>query len=235
MKTSFLPAFLKKIPFAKVAPTKSGGMIQIHISKMTLQHARWWNSNIQPVIDKESLRADRHWNWILITATSMISGRFLARKPKGYTIGIESNGFFVPCALIQLIGKFPYLIDGKKKSVFVWFLSVAPEQALVSLEDVKLKAEELPKRLGSISLDIAVVEAYNRRLKGRTCLHAVEEGGDKLLNWYSKQGMSIYPKEEKLHFGFRRLLIPSDGRYCYFTEEAALKEKLNLDPYRKTD
>lgn len=94
-------------------------MVPIHVSRMTLQHVRWWNSHIQPVIDKDPSRADRFWNWILIAATSIISGRFLARKPRGYTIGIESKGFFIPCALIQLIGKFPYFIDQEKKSVFV--------------------------------------------------------------------------------------------------------------------
>ncbi len=232
MKTPFLPAFLKKIAFAKVAPTKGGGMVQIHVSKMTLPHVRWWNSHIQPVIDTDPSRADRYWNWILIAATSNIAGRFFSRKPKGYTIGIESNGFFIPCALIQLMGKFPYFIDQQKKSVFVWYLSVAPEKALISLEDIKLNAEELPKRLGAISLDIAVVHSFNWRLKGRTCLHATLEGGDKLLQWYIKQGMIPYPRDEKLHFGFRRLLVPSDGRYCYFTEEAALEEKNNIDPYR---
>lgn len=161
---------------------------------MTLQHVRWWNSHIQPVIDEDTTRADRYWNWILISATSNIAGRFFSRKPKGCTIGLEHNRYFIPCALIQLIGKFPYFIDQKKKSVFVWYLSVAPKKALTSLEDVKLNADELPKRLGAISLDIAVIHSLNWRLKDRTALHATIEGGDQLLEWYTKQGMSVYPK-----------------------------------------
>lgn len=93
---------------------------------MTLQHVRWWNSHIQPVIDEDTTRADRYWNWILISATSNIAGRFFSRKPKGCTIGLEHNGYFIPCALIQLIGKFPYFIDQNKKvflfGIFQWLL-----------------------------------------------------------------------------------------------------------------
>lgn len=71
---------------------------------------------------------------------------------------------------------------------------MAPKKALTSLEDVKLNADELPKRLGAISLDIAVIHSLNWRLKDRTALHATIEGGDQLLEWYTKQGMSVYPK-----------------------------------------
>jgi hypothetical protein len=232
MKKSYLHTFWKKIRFVKVAPTKSGEMVPIHVSRMTLQHVRWWHSHIQPIVDADPSRADRYWNWILIAASSFLTGRFLARKPKGYTVGFESNGFFIPCALMQLIGKFPYLVDKQKKSVFIWYLAVAPTKALTSLDDINLKEDEVPKRLGSISLDIAVAHSFNRRLKGRTSLHADEEGGEKLMEWYKNRGMTAFPKEEKLHFGFRRLLIPSDGRYCYYTENAAMDELKEFDPYR---
>lgn len=232
MKKSFLPIFRKKIPYVKVAPTKSGDSISIHVSKMTLDHVMWWHSKIQPVIDDMPSRSDKYWNWILIAATSNLSGKFLARKPVGFTIGMEIGDLFVPCAMIQLIGKFPYFIDRLKKSVFVWYLAVAPDDALLSLEKVSLNRNQLPKRLGSISLDIATTYAMNHNRKGRTSLHAAKEGGAELLSWYSSQGMKILPDKEKLHFGFRRIFIPSDGRYCYFDEEGAIKEIKEFDPYR---
>lgn len=115
MRNPSLPIFRKKVPFVKVAPAKNGELIPIHISKTSLDHVRWWHSKIQSIIDDDSTRADRYWNWILIAASSNISGRFLARKPIGFTIGIESDSQFIPCALMQLIGKFPYFIDRKKR------------------------------------------------------------------------------------------------------------------------
>jgi len=232
MTISNLHTVWKKIRFVKVAPTKSGEMVPIHISKMTLHHVRWWHSHIQPVVDADSSRADRYWNWILISASSFITGRILSRRPKGFTVGFESDGFFIPCALMQLIGRFPYFIDKKKKSVFIWYLAVAPVKALSSLEGINLKADKLPKRLGAISLDIAVAHSFNRWQRGRTSLHAAKEGRDKLMQWYKERGMTAYPQEEKLHFGFRRLLIPSDGRYCFFSESSAWEELKEFNPYR---
>ena len=232
MKKPFLPLFRKKVSFVKVAPTKSGVSVPIHVSKMTLDHVRWWHSKIQPIVDDDPSRADRYWNWILIAASSNLTGKFLARRPVGFAVGIESDGMFVPCAMIQLIGKFPYFIDSDKKSVFIWYLAVAPDDALLSLDELNLKSDQLPKRLGSISLDIAVTYSSNHKGKGRTSLHAAKEGGKELLSWYNSRGMIILPDEKKLHYGFRRIFIPSDGRYCYFDEEGALKEIKEFDPFR---
>lgn len=232
MKNSFLPFFRKKIPFVKEAPTKSGVTVPIHVSKMKLEHVRWWHSKIQPTIDEDSSRADRYWNWILIAASSTLSGKVLAKKPVGLTVGIQVDGLFVPCVMMQLIGKFPYFLNQNKKSVFIWYLSVAPDDALLSLKELNLKPDTLPKNLGSITLDIAVTYSENHRRKGRTCLHASKEGGEELLSWYQSKGMKIFPETEKLHLGLRRLFVPSDGRYCYFDENGALKEIMEFDAYR---
>lgn len=72
----------------------------------------------------------------------------------------------------------------------------------------------------------------NNYRKGRTTLHASDEGGEKLLSWYRSRGMKIFPENERLHFGFRRIFIPSDGRYCYFNEEGAIVEIKEFDPFR---
>lgn len=228
-----LPYFLKKIRFVKQAPCKNGELVPIHISRMTLQHVRWWHSTIQPVIDNMPDRADRNWNWILIAASSTFFGRFLFRRPSGITIGINVDRHFVPIALMQIVGKFPYFIDRKKKSVFIWYLAVAPFQALSKINEVEIDVDRLPKRLGSIALDTAVVYSMNHLREGRTSLHAAEEGGDKLLQWYVSRGMEIYPEDKKLHVGLRRLIFPSDGRYCYFTEAGAIEEIKEFSSLRK--
>jgi hypothetical protein len=232
MKKLSLPFRKKKIKMVDKAPNKNGDLIPIVVSELTIEHAKWWHSQIQPIIDDNSDRADQYWNWILISASSNIAGKFFSKKPAGYTVGFELDGNFIPCGMIQLIGKFPYLINRKKKSVFVWFLTVAPFKALTSLKNVNISADKIPKRIGSILLDISVTHSFNIRNQGRTSLHAAIEGGEKLLNWYSSRGMDIYPEDENLHFGIRRLIKPSDGRYCYFTEKGALTEIKEFDPYR---
>lgn len=232
MRKLSLPFRRKRLIMVNKAPNKEGDLIPIVVSEMTIDHAKWWHSHIQPKIDDNPERADQYWNWILISASSNIAGKFLSKGPAGYSVGFDLDGNFIPCGLIQLIGKFPYLIDRKKKSVFVWFLAVAPFESLTSLKDVNISADKIPKRIGSVLLDIAVIHSFNIRNKGRTSLHASIEGGEKLLRWYSSRGMEIYPKDEKLHFGIRRIIKPSDGRYCYFTENGALKEIEDFDPYR---
>lgn len=222
----------KRVPMVDKAPNKKGVLVPIVVSKTTIDHAKWWHSHIQPIIDNESTRADQYWNWIIIHASSNIADRISPKKPDGYTVGIDIDGKFIPLGLIQLVGNFPYLINRKKKSVFVWFLTVAPYEAIAALKDVNIEENKIPKRIGSILLDIAVTHSFNISNKGRTSLHASDEGGKKLLDWYISRGMEIYPEDKKLHFGFRRLIVPSDGRYCYFTEDGAVKEIEELNSYR---
>ena len=53
-----------------------------------------------------------------------------------------------------------------------------------------------------------------------------------LLEWYQRQGMSVLPADKRLPRSPRRLIKPSDGRYCYFTVEAALDSSRALDDLR---
>ena len=224
--------FKKKIARVKKAPTKSGATIPLHISKMTLKQVRWWQAEIQPVIDELPNRADKYWNWVLIAASTNVIGRLFTRKPTGISIGIKIGQNFVPVALLQLVSKFPYLKNPEQKSAFIWYLSVAPKEALLQLEGIEIKEDLLPKRLGSIALDTAVVYAMNHRYKGRTALHADEEGGDQLLDWYIARGMQIFPKNDDLDIGIRSIIVPNDGRYCYYSEEGAREEIKEFNPLR---
>ena len=92
--------------------------------------------------------------------------------------------------------------------------------------------DRVPKRLGMIALDVAVTHSLNHRGQGRVGLHADEDGGDGLLQWYQRQGMQVLPRDERLPRGPRRLVKPSDGRYCYFTARAAVGFSRNLDSLR---
>jgi hypothetical protein len=209
-------------------------MAEIRVTRMSLQHVLWWHSHVQPVIDQDPSRADRDWNWLLYLPFSTVAGGVLARQPVGYTVGlcVEEQDRLIPCALIQLLGLFPALNAPGKKCAFVWFLSTAPEQALLSIADHALDEDHLPKRLGRITLDVAVTHSLNKHHWGRTALYADEDGGEILLEWYQRQGMSVLPADQRLPRSPRRLIKPSDGRYCYYTEEAALAASRELDDLR---
>ena len=155
------------VSFVRRAPTKSGQDVPIHVAKMTFAHVRWWHSHVQPIIDRDPNRADYGWNWLLYVPFAEVTGRVLTRRPLGYTIGLSDpeRDRFVPCALVQLLGRVPALDDHDREGVFVWFLSTAPDEA-------------------------------------------------------------------KLPPGPRRLLKPSDGRYCYYTVPAAVEASKELDSLR---
>jgi hypothetical protein len=172
---------------------------------MTAEHVLWWHSHVQPIIDRDPQRADNGWNWLLYAPFAEVAGRVLIRKPAGYTVGLidSERDRFVPCALVQLLGRVPALDDHDRESAFVWFLSTAPDEALTSIEDHPSPQDRLPRRLGSIALDVAVTHSLNKRRLGRTALYADERG-----------------------------LKPSDGRYCYYTVPAAIEASQNLDPLR---
>ena len=222
------------VQFAKRAPTSSGEDVPIRVAKMTASHVLWWHSHVQPIIDRDPARADNGWNWLLYVPFAEIAGTVLIRKPAGYTVGLcdEANDRFIPCALVQLLGRVPALDDHHRESAFVWFLSTAPDEALTTIEDHPISEDHIPRRLGSIALDVAVTHSLNHRRHGRTALYADERGGEVLLKWYRRRGMEVLPQDEKLPPGPRRLLKPSDGRYCYYTVPAAVEASRELDPLR---
>ena len=86
--------------------------------------------------------------------------------------------------------------------------------------------------LGRITLDVAVTHSLNSGGGGRTALYADQEGGETLLDWYRAQGMSVLPSDKRIPPGPRRLFKPSDGRYCYYTHETAVRASAELDLYR---
>ena len=222
------------VPYVRRAPTKSGAEVPLHVTRMTAEHVWWWHSHVQPIIDRDPSRADNGWNWLLYFPFAEVTGRLLSREPEGYAVGITDpeKDRFIPCALVLLLERVPALDDHARDGVFVWFLSTAPDEALTTIEDHPIPEDRIPRRLGTIALDVAVTRSLNERRRGRTALYADERGGDVLLRWYRGRGMTVLPDTEELPPGPRRLLKPSDGRYCYYTVPAAVEASKSLDPLR---
>ena len=218
--------------FCRRAPTKSGDEVEIRVAHLTLEHVLWWHGKVQPIIDEDAARPDRGWNWLLYASFSTLAGTVLRRRPVGYCVGLVQGEKFVPCALAQLLGDYPALSDHEQRSTFTWFLTTAPKSAMLSLPEYGLAEDRIPKRLGTITLDVAVTHSINHGGRGRMSLHADPKGGPPLLQWYKDRGMKVLPRDQRLPPGPRRLVRPSDGRYCYFTVDGALKLSRGLDHLR---
>lgn len=222
------------IRFVDRAPTRSGGEVKIRVTPMMLAHVLWWHSHVQPVIDSDPNRVDRDWNWLLYFPFAAVVGTALRRKPAGYVIGIvtEKEKHLIPCAMVILLGRFPALDNHKKKSAFTWYLTTAPDEALLNVKEYNLTEDMLPKQLGSIAMDVVITHSVNHRSKGRVALYADKKGGDTLLNWYKKLGFKVLPSNQRLPSSPRRLFKPNDGRYCYFTPKAAMAASRRMDRLR---
>ena len=222
------------VRFVSRAPTRREGEIELRVTKMEPAHVLWWDSHVQPIIDQDPERVDNDWNWVLFAPLTRLFGLATAKRPVGYTVGIAAHdtGHFIPCALVLLLGRDRALDDHGKRSTFTWYLTTAPDTALLSVEDYHLNEDQLPKRLGTIALDVSVTHSLNHLARGRMSLHSDPNGGERLLGWYEKRGMTVLPEGRRLPFGPRRLFKPSDGLYCYYTVDAAVAASRELDPLR---
>ena len=199
------------------------------------QHVLWWQANVQPHIDEDLARPDHGWNWMLFAPLTRVTGLAAAHKPAGYAVGLVVRGaepWFIPCAMVLLVGRARALDDSSKRSAYVWYLSTAPEEALLDIQEYRLESDDVPKQLGSIALDTAITHSLNSRRRGRLALHAATKGGEALLAWYRRKGMQVFPEAQRLPFEVRRLLAPNDGRYCYYTIPEAVEASRRLDHLR---
>lgn len=222
------------VRFVSRAPTRSGGEIDLRVTRMAPAHVLWWQSHVQPIIDEDPTRVDNDWNWVLLAPLTRLFGLGTAKRPVGYTVGIAGHdtGHYIPCALVLLLGRDRALDNHRKRSAFTWYLTTAPDAALLNIKGYRLQEDQLPKRLGTIALDVSVTHSLNRVARGRVSLHSDPKGGERLLNWYENRGMEVLPEGKKLPVGPRRLFKPSDGYYCYYTIDAAVTASRELDSLR---
>jgi hypothetical protein len=201
---------------------------------MEASHVLWWHAHVQRIIDEDPNRVDNDWNWMLFAPLTRLFGIVTAKRPVGYTVGIAAHdtGHFIPCALVMLLGRDRAFDNHAKRSTFTWYLTTAPDGALLDIKDYQMDEDELPKRLGTIALDVSVTHSLNHVARGRMSLHSDPNGGDWLLRWYQKRGMAVLPEDKKLPVGPRRWFKPNDGHYCYYTIATAVAESHALDELR---
>jgi len=174
-------------------------------------------------------QADKGWRWPLKWAETLIAGSLLAQQPRGLVVGVQPDErSFVPCIIMSVVEDYPHLPDNTKSSLFLWFLSRAPDAYLRTA--LHVGADAIPKLLMQIAVDIAITHSFQLGLAGRIGLHAAPAGEDLLLRKYRDGcGMTQLPEDVPLPFGFRKLMAPNRGRYFYHSEETALAASRRLD------
>ena len=233
-ETSNVNAFLaSKIAYIKKAPSLSGNEVRIHISKrFDMSTCRWWHKYIQPEIRKLDDNADQDWRWPNIYRYTEALANYYEQEACGYTISIHKVGTptLVPVALLRMVSNYICLDQPEKQAPFIWYMSRAPASALQKLEisDRRLLDDNLiPKMMGQIMLDTALIHSIRYFYQGNLGLHADPKGGTQLFEWYKNQGMNNIPIPQGYN-GYRT----DDGRYFCYNSINAIDVTAALDDFR---
>ena len=107
---------------------------------------------------------------MLYVPLAELGGRVLMRKPVGYTVGLSDpeSDRFVSVRSRTTPGPRPALDDHNRESVFVWFLSTAPDEALTTIEDHPISKDRSLGALGpSPSMSQSPIRSMNGDSEGR--------------------------------------------------------------------
>jgi hypothetical protein len=231
---------LNEIKYIQSAPSLTGCNVPVDVVDIDQHLVRYWHSYIQPFINAIGDRADRGWDWRLICSASNLIGGVLRQRTKGLAIVVNLMPDFpamIPVALLHLVNRYPHFRDHRQVSTFLWYLSDAPREALQQLKELNtgiqiFTEDKIPKMLGALALDTALIHSFRESNQGRLGLHAAPEGGQRLLDWYKDKGMIQIADSERLPPGLRRILKGNDGRYFCYTEEGALEAAQRVDAFR---
>jgi hypothetical protein len=212
------------------APTKSGIGLPVRVTDLTVEWTRRWHRWVQPFVDAvEGPQADKGWRWPLKWAETVLVGSLLGQQPRGFVVGVQPDErSFVPCIMMSVVEDYPYLADNTKASLFIWFLSRAPDAYLRAA--LHVGADGVPKLLMQLAIDVAITHSFGLGHEGRIGLHAAPAGEDLLARKYEQDcGMVRLPEDAALPPGFRRMMAPNRGRYFYHSEETALAASQRLN------
>ena len=195
---------------------------------MTIDDITWWSSEIQPAI-AGTVRADRDWRWQRI-AGPYLSGtiRLGRQRFSALTLGVQHDQF-VRCGMLLMISHASHLPDQMRRSVYVWYFADAPRTRLAEL----LPPALTPRPIASALLDVALCESFNQRWAGRLGLYADQRGGDELLAFYGRSGMSSLSPEIRPPIRLVELgETPNDGRFFFHSTVSAIAASRRFDTMR---
>lgn len=224
---------LRGLVHVSSGPRQGGSRFPLEVVSMRDEHARWWQDSVQPYIDaSEEARADQRWRWRRILGAVKLGGSIVGQTPSAFMIGLKrADHEFWPCVMMAMVESYPYLPDPAQRSVFLWYISPAPE--LFFLQAARFEASEVPKALMAIGMDVAITQSYNAQQHGRLGLHADKRGGPRLVEWYAAPDRGgMHQLEATLPLPGVRALLGNDGRYFYHDETSACRVSSRMDAFR---
>lgn len=216
--------------FISVLPLSSRAVAPIDITEVTLDSnlelLRRWDSEVGHHIRQAPGRADARWpRWYPYISTIVFFGN-LNRKARIFQISVGQDRF--PVAMIALLEEERWIDAHQEPSVFLWYLSTAPETYLNSIAH---RVGGIPKLLGRTALDVAVTVSLRGAASGRVWLHADPGGGRELCHWYGAQcGLTCLGSNAFPRLPARRT---NDGRYFCYTGETAVWAHREMDQWRR--
>ena len=203
---------------------QSGATIPVIVTEGGNGEAKLWHQKIQIPYIAGSGRLDQNWNWPNLVFWFHLMERLLGRNTAFFQFNAKDNrGDAFPVGQLLVSDRYPYFPDKGQPSVFLWFLSAAPTQALI--------ARGLPSdlKLMRALVDTAIQFSFQRGYEGLLTLHAALSGNpsedNELLQKYER-GVELfsYPATRRIS-PVRR----NDGRYFYsdHAQSLALTTKLN--------
>jgi hypothetical protein len=214
--------------FVISAPSKTDKRrrVDIRVTDMAASDALWWDRRLGPRHASMAARADRFWAWSVLLPLCHLVQRAKRRYCRPLVMWARTDsGRFLRVGMLIVIEAYPYLdIDHPAESNFVWFMSAADANVLISQFHMSN-----PPALGRVLLDSAIVLSQNAGHAGRIGLHAAAAGGDTLLAVYDRLGAIRLPAQAALPPSIRR---PNDGRFFYADELSAEALAAALDPSR---
>jgi hypothetical protein len=214
--------------FARRAPSKVNPdrFVDIRITDMNAGDALWWDRKFGPSHAQDRRRADRFWAWSVLLPMCHLVQLAKRRYCRPLVIWTRAdNRRFVRAGMSILIDDYPHLdIADPSQSDFVWFISAGDSGVLTK----ELGVSD-PPSLGRVLLDCAVVVSENAGFGGRIGLHAAPQGGQRLLDFYVKCGLTNLPKAAGLPPAVTRR---NDGRFFFAGAAAAAGLAALLDADR---
>lgn len=213
------------VPLVSRLPAASGASVPVAVHDIPgpvqqTGRCRRWMELVQPAIAADPARADRNWDWRWQIPLIAFGGG-LRRGPRLVQLCRAQDDF--PLGMLALLENERAIGQEDRPAVYVWYLTAAPRSAV--------PGGDPPGRIGRAVLDIAATIARNGPAGGRLWLHAAQEGGAGLMDWYRNQGLEAVPGDVSLPqpaIGSR----PNDGRYFHLTPERASRAFRDMDEFR---
>ncbi len=225
------------VPQIRYLKSKNGNeRIPVRLQEQNLSVAKFWHNNVQlKFINNLKDRADIGWNWVNKYKRIKKAISFLPGPAEEYVFeGKAGSSGWYPLSMISIRNPIPALHDNRKDSVYLWFLSTAPDSILR-----RWFGSKTPGRVGQASVEMVVTLSLAKGYRGLLGLHASPKG-KKLRDFYGiTLGLDSLNSNVSIPWMIAQPTMyvkyghnTNDGRYFYADEQVSASVRAAFDSYR---